>query len=109
MNELRNNKTPRSDGIPAELIKYEGEHPISFIHRLLKSIWLQEKIPKGWKVSVICPLHKKGDTLCCGTYRGITLLNVGYKILSNIISSKIRPYHGTVIDKYQCGFMKVYN
>ena len=42
---LKNNKSPGSDGIPAEYLKAGGE----------------EDLPPEWNISVICPIFKKGD------------------------------------------------
>ena len=37
-------------------------------------------------------------------YRGITLLSVSYKNLSNILLSKITPRANEIIGEFQCGF-----
>lgn len=55
---------------------------------------------------MICPLHKKGDQLVCKNYRGITLLNTIYKVLSNVLYERIRPYADKCVGAYQAGFQK---
>jgi len=40
----------------------------------------------------IVPTHKRGDRDRHENYRGIALGNAAYKILSNIILGKIKPY-----------------
>ena len=42
--------------------------------------------------------------MSCKNYRGISLLNVAYKILSNVIRERLKPFCNTHIGKYQCGF-----
>ena len=61
-------------------------------------------LPEEWKTGIIIPIHKKGDRLNCVNYRGITLLNSAYKILSNILLKRISPYAEDNIGDYQCGF-----
>jgi hypothetical protein len=42
--------------------------------------------------------------LDCNNYRGISLLSTSYKILSNIILSRLSPYIDEIIGDHQCGF-----
>jgi hypothetical protein len=64
------------------MIKYSGPSMRNKIYKLITQIWNEEKIPDNWKIGIICPIHKKGDKTECSNYRGITLLNVMYKILA---------------------------
>jgi len=50
--------------------------------------------------------HKKGDKIDCNNYRGISLLPTTYKILSNILLSRLIPYAKEVIGDHQCGFRR---
>jgi len=52
----------------------------------------EERIPEEWKETIIVPIHKGGDRDRCENYKGIPLGNSTYKILSNIILGKIKPY-----------------
>ena len=54
-------------------------------------------MPEEWKGSIIVPIHKKGDKTDCNNYRGISLLPTTYKILSNILLSRLIPYAEEVI------------
>jgi len=67
------------------------------IHELITYIWKKEKLPEGWKKSIIVPVHKKGDKTDCNNYRGISLLPTTYKILSNILLSMLIPYAKEII------------
>ena len=74
------------------------------IHKLIISIWNKEELPEEWKGSIIVPIHKKGDKTDCNNYRGISLLPTTYKILFNILLSRLIPYAEEVIGGHQCGF-----
>jgi hypothetical protein len=90
--KLKKYKTPGSDQIPAELIQAGGEILLSAIRKLINSVWNKEVLPDQWKESIIVPVHKKGDKTDCNNYRGISLLSTSYKVLSNILISRLSPY-----------------
>jgi hypothetical protein len=69
-------------------------------------IWNKEELPHQWKESIVVPLHKKGDKTGCSNYRGISLLSTSYKILSNILLSRLIPYADDIIGDHQCGFRR---
>ena len=92
IDKLKNHKSPGIDETAAELIKAGGGTMRLEIHKLITSIWKKEKLPEEWKESIIVPIHKKGDNKDCNNYRGISLLPTTYKILSNILLSRLVPY-----------------
>lgn len=101
--KLKSNKSPGEDAIPVEMIRATDTSTMSVIHEIT-NIWDKEELPGELGVGVICPLHKKEDQLVCGNYRGITLLNTIYKILSNVLCERLRPYAEKCIGAYQAGF-----
>jgi hypothetical protein len=104
--KLKKHKVPGTDNIPAEPFKYGGNELVKHLHTVIKEIWLKGKMPTDWNLSIICPIHKKGDILECSNYRGVRLLNTAYKILSNILFTRISPFAENIIGNYQCGFQK---
>jgi hypothetical protein len=68
---LRNNKAPGIDLILAELVKFAGPEYVKHIHKLLVKIWITEIIPDEWNLSIVSPVHKKGDVMGRSNYRGI--------------------------------------
>jgi hypothetical protein len=86
---LERYKSPGIDQIITELIKAGGRTIRSQIHKLINSIWNKEELPEQWKESIIVPIYKEGDKTDCSNYRGISILSTAYKILSNILLSRL--------------------
>ena len=92
-----------STHIMDNLVDFEPEN-----ERICK-IWVKLKyynltLISEWKETIIVPIHKRGDRDKCENYRGIALGNAAYKILSNIILEKIKPYIEEITGDYQNGF-----
>lgn len=47
-------------------------------------------ILNDWKTGVILPIYKKGNSMECGNYKGITSLSAGLKIYKSITEKRIR-------------------
>jgi len=105
LNMLKNGKAPGEDEIASECLKKGGPCLLNQLHKLINIIWEQEETPESWRVSVLCLVFKKGDIMECENYRGISLLNTTYKILSNILLIRINSYIKEIIGEYQAGFM----
>ena len=90
--KLKNHKSPGIDQIPAELIKAGGRTIRCAINKHIISIWNKEELPEELKESIIVPIYKKGDKADCNNYRGISLFPTTYKIVSNILLSRLIPH-----------------
>jgi hypothetical protein len=66
-------------------------------------VWNKEELPDKWKESIIVPVHKKDDKTDCNNFRGISLLSTSYKMLSNILLSRLVPY---IDGDHQRGFRR---
>jgi hypothetical protein len=104
--KLKRNKSPRIDQILAELIQAGGNTLCSEIHKLIDCIWNKEELSEQWKECIIVPIYEKGDKMDCSNYQGISLLSTSYKILSNILLSKLTLYVDKIIGGHQCGFLR---
>ena len=54
-------------------------------------------LPQEWKESIIVPIYKKAEKTKCSNYRGISLLLMSYKILSNIILGRLTSFVDEII------------
>jgi hypothetical protein len=105
--KIKGYKSPGSDQIPEEMIRAGLRETLhSEIHNLIMLIWNKGELPHQWKESIVVLIHKKGDKTDCSNYRGISLLSTSYKILSNILLSRLFPYTDEIIGDYQCGFRR---
>ena len=95
--KLKSHKSPGIDQIPAELFNAGCSKICLEIYELITSIRRKEKLPEEWKESIIVPIHKKGDKTDCNNYRGISYWSTTYKILSNILLSRLIPYAKEII------------
>ena len=101
---MKNNKAPGDDLITAELLKHGGPELEKKLHELMCLIWRTESMPEEWRLGLIVPVFKKGDKLQCSNYRGITLLNVAYKLLSGIVLRRLSVFSEDLLGEYQAGF-----
>jgi hypothetical protein len=104
--KMKGYKAPGSDQVKPELIQAGGKTLHSEIHKLIMLIWNKEELPHQWKESIVVHIYRKGDKTDCSNYRGISLLSTSYKILSNILLSRLIPYPDEIIGDYQCGFRR---
>jgi len=64
--------------------------------------WNKQELPGEWKELITEPIYN-GDKTEHSNYRGISLLPTTYKILSNILLSRLTPYAEETIGGHQCG------
>jgi hypothetical protein len=58
----------------AELLKYGDKEMLSKLHYIILQIWIMDRIPKDWRKSIICLIHKKKDPMECHNNRGKNIL-----------------------------------
>ena len=85
------------------MIKDGGRTIHSEIHKLINYIYNKEKLTEEWKESIILPVYKKSDKTDCSNDRGISLLSNTYKIVSNILLSRLTSYAEELIVDHRCG------
>lgn len=106
INDLKNNKAPGEDGVHGEFLKAGGAVIRKQLYGLITKIWTEEKTPDEWKEAIVVPIHKKGDKQDCKNYRGISLLNSSYKVMSRITLRRLEEYTKCIIGDHQAGFVR---
>ena len=105
-NNLKNNRAPGPDGIPAEIFKYGGNLLLRRLHSFIRNAGASNILPTQWKdANIIMIYKKKGDRAICGKRRGISLLSVAGKLLARVMLIRFLTYVAdTVVPKSHCGF-----
>ena len=107
MNAIKSLKAGKSSGpteVCAEMIVASGTKGVDVMLELAQSVIDGNGIPDDWKCSVMVPIFKgKGDTMSCGSYRGVKLLEHAMKVVERILEKRLRSIAG--VDEMQCGFM----
>ena len=103
---LKNNKAPGSDSVTNEFLKYGGSEVRNKLLKIMYMILEKGEVPNDFRKALIKPLYKKGDKSECYNYRGISLVSVGIKLLSNMIFFRLRDAVDNVLREEQCGFRK---
>ena len=101
---LKTNKAPGPDGITAELLQEGGDTLHEWLFVLITSIFETRIIPTQLETSEIITLFKKNDPLNCANYRPISLLNHVYKLVMQIIYSRIKQDLIAVLPNNQAAY-----
>ena len=78
---MKNRKAPGIDGINT-MFKCVSINVKQRILQLQRSCWRGKKLRSEWKVAKIILIYKKGEWIHCENYRGMSVLNILYKICS---------------------------
>ena len=107
LKEMKNNKSPGSDGITAEFYKIFWNDIKQYLVNSLNYSFEHGSLTELQKQGIISLLPKKDkDTLSINNWRPISLLNVDYKIASKAIANRIKTELPNIIDTEQTGFIK---
>jgi len=90
LKSMKNRKAAGPDGLNSELFKYGGPTLLNCLLELINKYWKERLIPEEWGQARVKSLFKKGKCDECLNYRGISLLNNGYKIYAKIITQHFK-------------------
>jgi hypothetical protein len=69
------------------------------MYKVICQVWKDEVVPEQWEEGLICLIYKKNQ-LQPNNYRGITVLNTGYKTFSNTLYEWLQPYEEKTVGNY---------
>lgn len=87
--KIKKGKAAGEDGITVEFLSGMPEEGLKEFIELIQDLWKEEKLIENWRIANIFTIHKKGDENLTTNYRGISLLDVGYKILAIIMAKRL--------------------
>jgi hypothetical protein len=92
LKELRNGKAAGIDDISPEVMKVDLDITQNMLHPLFEKIWTEGQMPNDWRCGVLIKLTKKGDTVNCINWRGMTLLSVPSKVFTRVLLNRIKEH-----------------
>ena len=109
-------KAAGEDEVTAELLKFGGPLLWESVVRVCREQWrlLTEAAPgetvswpSEWCTGLVIPLwKKKGNRKDKNTWRGITLLSVGSKLLARVVATRLRSWFDGHLGFHQFGFRR---
>ena len=92
ISKLKRGKSPGKDGIGAEFY-INTKHVITpILNVLFNKILSSGSFPDAWSESIIVPLYKSGSRSDPSNYRGISLVDVMYKLFAGIINNRLTRF-----------------
>ena len=86
------------------------EFTVPYLTTVFNSILTTGNIPDDWGKSIICPSHKKGSVYDPNNFRGVSLIDIVYKIFTNILVKRLDKWTEkfNVIHESQAGCRRKY-
>lgn len=100
------------DKIPSELFNYAVSNKLMRkALELYNKMMREEFVENILKDVIVVSIFKKGNTLDCGNYRGVSLISHMGKVLERMINDRVYEYVERIgfLPESQCGFRKYRN
>ncbi len=100
--------SPGSSGISIKVLKLLPDCFPAIFTKLFNYCISTNSIPDDWKMALVTPLFKKGESTSLNNYRGISVLSPIAKIFEKILASQITNYfeNNNLFTPHQHGFRK---
>lgn len=106
LKKMKNNKSPGPDGILTEFYKLYWEDLGQDLLEVFENSFYTGRLPKSQYLAMIRLLFKKGERENLKNWRPISLLNSDGKILSKLLSERLKKVLPNIISRDQKGCIK---
>ena len=106
LKELKNNKASGANSVVKEFLKYGCSEVRNKLLKIMNMISEKKEVPNYFRKTLVKPLYKKGDKSECRNYRGIILVSLRRKLLSNMILFRLIGAADKLLREEKCGFGK---
>ena len=105
--DMKNNKSPGSDGLNAEFYKAFWPSIGNLVVESLNTSFERRELSPSQKRSILTLLAKSDSVRqLLKNWRLISLLNIDYKIASNVLENRMKTVLPTLIHQDQVGYLK---
>ena len=106
LKKIRNNKSPGTDGFSGEFFKFFYPDLKYRLHKSIKQTYAENRLPFTQNLGITSLLPKTDkDRTFLKNWRPLTLLNTYYKIISGVISERMKRVLNRIIHDDQKGYL----
>ena len=107
LKELKNGKTPGSDGFPPEFYKMFWKNISNLVYESISHAFTSGTMSIEQRRGVLNLIPKKDKDQCfLKNWRPITLLNTDYKIIAQLFAMRLQKVLPKIISEHQNGYIK---
>lgn len=106
INMMKLNKSPGLDGLTVEFYQTFWDKIKFFLVDVLNKSQDEKLLTYSQRTSVLSLIFKKDDPLLLENYRPISLLNVDLKLLSYVLSQRLKKILPKIINEDQTGYLQ---
>ena len=102
-NRLNPNSSPGSDGLTTKFYSTFLKTLSPILMQVYNNIFIRKDMAPSHKTAIVKLIPKSGSSKLISNWRSISMLNCDYKILANIIASRLKPILSSYISiSQQC-------
>ena len=91
INDLPNNKSPGTDGLPIEFYKFFGNDILDILSKSFENSFELGHLSNSQRKGVLCLIPKKGKDLTkIESWRPLSILNTDYKIITKVLAKRLK-------------------